>query len=96
MCAITVFVNDRVHHHCGRSRKRNPSLQAFVAAPLLLEGVLGIDTAVKAAVATGTTRAAVDDALIILKNGDEPLAAHVLKGFEQLSRAASKVRGRSL
>jgi hypothetical protein len=32
MCAITVDVNDRLHHHCGRSPKRNPALQAVIAA----------------------------------------------------------------
>lgn len=94
MCSISVYVNNCVHHHYGRPPKRNPAFQAFVAAHLLLEGVLGIDTAVKAAAATGTTRDAVRDALIILQNGDENLAADVLQGFEPLSRAADKVRGR--
>jgi thioredoxin-like negative regulator of GroEL len=75
-------------------RKRNPSLQAFVAACLLRESLFGIDTAVKAAAATGTTRAAVHAALIVLQNGDEGLAASVLKGWEPLSRAADKVRAR--
>jgi hypothetical protein len=31
MCAITVDVNDRLHHHYGRSPKRNPALQAVIA-----------------------------------------------------------------
>ena len=77
----------------GRA-KRNPALQAFIAVYLLRERALGIDTIVKAAVATGTTRAAVHAALIVLQNGDEGLAASVLKGWESLSRAADKVRGR--
>ena len=94
MCAITVYVNDRLHHHYGRSPKRNPALQAFLAVYLLRERVLGVDTIVKAAVATGTTRDAVRAALIILQNGDENLAADVLQGWESLSRAADKVRGR--
>ena len=94
MCTITAHVNDRLHHHYGRSPKRNPALQAFVAAQMLREGWLGIDTAVKAAAATGVTRAAVKDAQIILESGDENLAADVLQGWESLSRAADKVRGR--
>ena len=69
MCAVTVYVNDRLHHHYGRSPKRNPALQAFIAVYLLRERALGIDTIVKAAVATGTTRAAVHAALIVLQNG---------------------------
>ena len=94
MNTISTYVNDRLHHHHGRSPKRNPALQAFIAVYLLRERALGIDTIVKAAVATGTTRAAVNAALIVLQNGDEGLAASVLKGRESLSRAADKVRGR--
>jgi aspartate/methionine/tyrosine aminotransferase len=94
MCAITVYVNDRLHHHYGRPPKRNPALQAFIAVYLLRERALGIDTIVKAAVATGTTRAAVHAALIVLQNGDEDLVASVLKGWEPLWRAADKIRAR--
>ena len=93
MCAINVYVNNSVHHHYGRPPKRNPALQAFAAAQMLREGWLGIDTAVKAAAATGVTRAAVKAAQIILES-DENLAAVVLQGWEPLSRAADKVRGR--
>ena len=94
MCAVTVYVNDRLHHHHGQSPKRNLALQAFVAVYLLRERVFGVDTITKAAVATGTTRAAVHAALIIQQNGDENLAADVLQGRESLLRAADKVRGR--
>lgn len=94
MCAITVYVNNSVHHHYGRPPKRNPALQAFAAAQMLREGRIGIDTAVKAAAATGVTRAAVKAAQIILESGDENLAADVLQGWESLSRAANKIRRR--
>jgi len=94
MCAVTVYVNDRLHHHCGRSAKRNPASQALIAVYLLRERAVGIDAIVKAAVATGTTRTAVHAALIDLPNGDEDLAASMLKGRETLSCAANKVRGR--
>ena len=90
----TVYVNDRLHHHYGQSPKRNRALQAFVAVYLLRERAFGIDTIVKAAVATGVTRAAVKAAQIILESGDELLAVEVLQGWESLSRAADKVRGR--
>jgi hypothetical protein len=95
MCSISVYVNNSVHHHYGRPPKRNPALQAFAAAQMLREGWLGIDTAVKAAAATGVTRAAVKAAQIILESGDENLAADVLQGWEPLSGAADKVRGRA-
>lgn len=94
MCAITVYVNNSLRHHYGRSPKRNAALQAFLAVHLLRERVFGVDTITKAAIATGTTRNAVHAALIILQNGDENLAANVLQGRESLSRAADKVRGR--
>jgi hypothetical protein len=94
MCSISVYVNKCVHHHYGRPPKRNAAFQAFAAAQMLREGWLGIDTAVKAAAATGVTRAAVKAAQIILESGDENLAADVLQGRESLLRAADKVRGR--
>ena len=94
MNSISTYVNDCLHHHHGQSLKRNPAAQGLVAAYLLREGVLGIDTTLKAAAATGTTRDGVRDALILLQNGDETLAADVLQGRESLSRAADKVRGR--
>jgi hypothetical protein len=94
MCAITVYVNDRIHHHHGRGPKPNAALQAFVAAHLLRERVLGIDTAVKAAAATGVTRAAVKAAQTVIQNGNQDLVQQVLRGWEPLSRAADKVRGR--
>ncbi len=31
MCAISLDVNDRLHHHYGRLPKRNPALQAVIA-----------------------------------------------------------------
>jgi hypothetical protein len=67
MCAVTVYVNARLHHHYGRSAKRNPASQALIAAYLLRERAVGIDTIVKAAVAPGTTRTAVHAALIVLR-----------------------------
>ena len=94
MITISTYVNDRLHHHHGQSPKRNRALQAFVAVYLLRERAFGIDTIVKAAVATGVTRAAVKAAQIIVESGDELLAADVLQGWETLSRAADTVRGR--
>jgi len=94
MNTISTYVNNRLHHHHGRPPKRNRALQAFVAVYLLRERAFGIDTIVKAAVATGVTRAAVKAAQIIVESGDELLAADVLQGWETLSRAADMVRGR--
>ena len=61
MCAVTVYVNDRLHHHCGRSAKRNPASQALIAVYLLRERAVGIDAIVKAAVATGPREKAEHD-----------------------------------
>jgi hypothetical protein len=88
------YVNGARHHH-GRAPKQNRALQAFIGAYLVRERVLGIDTATKAAIATGVTRGAVEAALIILQSeGTDLLASHVLSGRETLTRGAKTVRGR--
>jgi hypothetical protein len=93
MCPIEIYVNHQRHHR-GRPPKYNRALQAFIGAHLLRERALGIDSITKAAIASGTTRAAVSAALTILHTEDVTLAASVLAGRESLFRAASRVRGR--
>ena len=63
-----------VQHHNGRPPEPIPAMKAFVAAWLYQNGAFGIDTVTKAAIATGVSRAKVDNALIILQADDVKLA----------------------
>jgi hypothetical protein len=88
---IEKYVNGARHHN-GQAPKQNRAL--FIGAHLLHERLLGIDTATQAAIATGVTRAAIIDALLILQSENAILAAYVLSGRETLSGGAKAVRGR--
>jgi hypothetical protein len=89
---IEKYVNGAPHHN-GLAPTQNRTLQAFIGAYLLHERLLGIDTATQAAIATGVTRAAIINALLILQSENAILAAYVLSGRETLTRAAKTVRG---
>jgi hypothetical protein len=83
-----------VQHHNGRPPEQIPAMKAFVAAWLYQNGAFGIDTVTKAVIATGVSRAEVDNALIILQADDVRLARDVLAGWETLSHAAKSIRFR--
>ena len=90
---LEYYVN-RVQHHNGRPPEPIPALKAFIAAWLYQTGTFGIDTVTKAAIATGVSRAKIDNALIILQADDVKLARTVLAGFETLHHAAKSIRPR--
>jgi hypothetical protein len=83
-----------IQHHNGRPPEPIPAMKAFVAAWLYQNGAFGIDTVTKAVIATGVSRAEVDNALIILQADDVKLARDVLAGWETLSHAAKSIRPR--
>jgi len=66
-----------------------------VAAQLLRDRVLGIDTITKAAVCTGVSRGYVRAAEVILVSESPELAIDVLRGRQTLLKAAKKVRNRA-
>jgi hypothetical protein len=86
---------NRIQHHNGQPPEPIPAMKAFVAAWLFQNGALGIDTVTKATVATGVSRAAIDNALTIIEADQAPLASFVLTGRETLSRGARKVRSQA-
>jgi len=90
MCPIEIYVNHQRHQH-GRLPKHDRALQAFVGAHLLRERELGVDSVRKAAIASGTTPAAVGAARTILQSDDTALGTSALEGRETPARAAGKV-----
>jgi hypothetical protein len=92
MGLITDYVNSRARCRVGRLPKSNRVVQAFAAALILRDQLLGIRTAVAAAAWTGVSLPSVRAATEILEYPD--LALAVLKGHEPLLRTATKIRNR--
>ena len=92
MCVHSEFVKSTVHHHYGRTPKRSFVTQAFTAACLLRDGLLGVNTATQAAIACGVAPSYVSAATIILNSRDEALAVDVLTGRVPLLQAAGQVQ----
>ena len=92
MCVIQTYVNRKARYCAGRSPKPNYALQAFVAASLLREHALGIDTITAAALCTGSSRSLVKSALVVLQAEKPDLVADILVGRRTLLEAAKGVR----
>ncbi len=95
MCSIQTYVNVCARNYGGQPPRQNHALQAFVAAHMLRHGLLGIDTITAAAVCTGSSRALVKSALVILQSENASLVTDILVGRCTLLKAAKKVANRA-